>query len=74
MSRKEIWYLCDPEKNGDCRKRNCYGRRLGTCMMTKNRDAAICTKSGKAVIVIVRRTSKGFVKEVKEEGQDDDQD
>ena len=73
MSRKEIWYLCDPEKNADCRKRSCY-KYKGPCMLTKNRDAAICTKSGKAVMVIVRRTCKGFVKEVKEEGQDDDQD
>jgi len=66
MSRKEIWYLCDPVKNDGCRKTSCYQRK-GPCMLTKNRDAAICTKSGKAVMVIVRKTCNGFVKEVKEE-------
>ena len=73
MRKKEIWYLCDPGKNEQCRKRSCYQHK-GPCMLTKDRNAAICTKSGKAVIVIVRRTSKGFVKEVKEEGQADDHD
>ncbi len=68
MSKREIWYLCDPVKNGKCGKTYCYMHK-GPCMLTDDRDAAICTKSGKAVIVIVRKTCKGFVKEVKEEGQ-----
>ena len=74
MNDRMILYLCDPEKNTDCRKRGCVSLHRGNkscrCMLTNKRDAAIRTGSGKAVLVVIRRTKHGFRREVKEEGPD----
>jgi len=73
MNDRQIWYLCDPEKNTACRKTSCRRTHLENkacrCMLTSKRDAAIRTGSGKAVLVVIRRTKNGFLHEVKEEGQ-----
>lgn len=69
MSRREIWYLCSPEKHPGCEKGNCYARG-GSCMMTRNRAAAIKTGRGRAVLVIIRRRGSGFVRTLREEDTD----
>jgi len=68
-AEKEIWYLCDPEKNPACGKSTCYAGR-GPCMMTKHREAAMKTKRGRAILVIIRRRGRGFTKTLREEDVD----
>ena len=68
MRDGKTWYLCDPEKNPECRKRICY-QQLGmkcqsVCFMTSRRECAAETENGKALLVIIHRTSRGFVHEI----------
>ena len=65
---RDVWYLCAPEKNRACGKRNCY-RDGGGCMMTRSRAAAVRAGNGRAILMIVRRTWQGFRREIRiEEG------
>ena len=64
--KRKTWYLCQPERNPNCGKANCF-QRGGRCMMTSNRAAAVRTGGGKAVLVIIRKTRKGFRKTIAEE-------
>ena len=43
----KIWYICDPEKNKECRKRNCRWNELviGKCKMTSNPEYAVRDKA-----------------------------
>lgn len=53
----KILYMCDPEKNKECRKRNCHWNQLviGRCKMTKNPDYAVRDKTtGKPIVGYVK--------------------
>lgn len=40
MEERKTWYLCDPERNTDCRKRSCGWLRRGRCWLTSRRACA----------------------------------
>ena len=50
-----VFYRCDPEKNTDCKKRNCFQyRKAFTCKCTSNPDyAVIDEKSGKPIVAYI---------------------
>ena len=48
MSGEKIFYSCDPEKNTECRKRECYTRG-GRCRATSKADCAIRDADGNPI-------------------------
>ena len=62
--KREVWYLCAPEKNRACGKTRCY-RYGGDCMMTSNREAAVKAGNGRAILMIIRKTGGGFRREIR---------
>ena len=59
----EIFYLCDPEKNTECRKGGCYLnvlRRISEkhrCRMTKNPDFAKTDEKGEKIVLLCKHYS-----------------
>lgn len=50
---KQIWYLCDPDKNTECRKSICKHNAsayTGCCIRTSHREYAKLDEEGKPII------------------------
>lgn len=51
------WYICDPVKNEQCRKRMCY-TKCGSCEMTSRPEYAVADSDGHPIKVDVRERLK----------------
>ena len=55
---QKTFYRCDPEKNTECKKRNCAlakkrGKLTGECEATDNPDFAQLNEAGKPIVAFV---------------------
>ena len=51
------WYICDPDKNDQCRKRMCYAKG-GSCECTSHPEYAITDSDGNPIKTDVRERLK----------------
>ena len=64
---EKTWYLCNPTKNTDCRKRNCRRHGRGRCVLTSDPESALEYPDGDPVRVSIVRTAQGFKLELVKE-------
>lgn len=49
----KVFYICDPDKNNECRKRNCGKNRNYGCRCTSNPDYAKTDGNGKPIVSFI---------------------
>ena len=57
----KTWYLCDPEKNTDCRKSNCC-EHGGPCELTSRKESAQLDPDGTPVMKKATEIKRNFDK------------
>ena len=58
-----VLYMCDPDKNKDCKKHMCFRREpcpKHPCRGTKNPDFAVKDKRGNPIIIYLRFEEPDF--------------
>ena len=59
----KVLYMCDPDKNKECRKTMCFRRKPALnnpCRGTKNPDYAVKDKQGNPIIIYLRFEDPDF--------------
>ena len=56
MEERKTWYLCDPDRNPECKKRGCGWMCRGECYLTSRRT---CARIGENGAPLTKDSTKG---------------